>query len=290
MPIPDYQGIMLPLLIFAADKKEHSFREAINHVSNYFKLTEVEKREMLPSGYDRIINNRIGWARTYLKKAGLLSDPKRGHFQITPRGIKVLEENPPEINVQFLMRFPEFVEFKTPKKKEEKEEETPEELIETGYGSIKESLSDELLEKLRKGSPEFFEEVVVDLLNKMGYGEGEVTGGPGDGGVDGIIYQDPLELDKIYLQAKRYAENNIVGSNEIWKFIGVLENKGAQKGVFITTSTFHHNAKEIVSETRKDIVIIDGEELVELMIKYNIGVTIDKTYEVKKIDLDYFEE
>jgi len=298
MMVPDYQSIMLPLLKFAQDQKEHSFREIVNYISSYFELSEEERKKRLPSGYDRIIDNRVGWARTYLKKAGLLEDPKRGYFKIAKRGLEVLEKDPKEININFLMQFPEFVEFRSPKKKEieteEKEEleesETPEELIEEGYNVVKESLSIELLNLLRTGSPEFFENVVVDLLKKMDYGEGEVTGGPGDGGIDGIIYQDPLRIDKIYLQAKRYSEKNIIGQNEILKFIGVLENKGADKGVFITTSKFHPNVNNIISTTHKKIVIIDGEKLADLMMEYNVGVSIDKVYELKKIDNDYFEE
>jgi restriction system protein len=295
--IPDYQSIMLQLLKFAGDKKEHGFREAINYISDFFKLTEEERRIKLPSGYDIIINNRVGWARTYLKKAGLLQDPRRGYFMITNRGLDVLKENLEKINVQFLMKFPEFVEFQRPSKKIPEEDDfgeaesiNPEELIEMGANNIKKNLSLELLDKLEGVSPDFFEEIVVDLLKKMGYGEGEVTGGPGDGGIDGIIYQDPLRIDKIYLQAKRYAQNNQIGSNEILKFIGVLENKGANKGVFITTSSFHLNVKDVLSATRRNIVLIDGKLLVELMIEYNVGVELDKVYEVKKINSDYFEE
>jgi len=299
MPIPDYQSIMLPILKLASDQKEHYFRDAIKYISDLFDLSDEERRRKLPSGYDIIINNRVGWARTYLKKAGLLEDPKRGYFKITQKGTDVLNQNPSEINVKFLMQFPEFVEFQYPKKKEgktlflveEKEKlETPQELIETGYKQSKESLAQELLEKLRIMPPEFFEKVIVDLLKKMGYGEGEVTGGPGDGGIDGIIYQDPLKIDKIYLQAKRYSENNIIGSNAIRNFIGTLETKGATKGVFITTSKFHSNVNEIISMTHKDIVIVDGEEVVELMIEYGVGIETDEVYEIKKIDVDYFEE
>lgn len=298
MTIPDYQSIMLPLLEFANDQKEHSLRDAIKYISDHFNLSEEERRKKLPSGYDVIINNRVGWARTYLKKAGLLEDPKRGYFKITERGIEVLREKPTEINVKFLMKYPEFREFQNPSQKELSEEEleesgediTPEELMEEGYEKINENISQELLQKLRNVDPDFFEQIVVDVLKKMGYGEGEVTGGPGDGGIDGIIYQDPLKIDRIYLQAKRYSENNIIGSNEIWKFIGVLENKGAQKGVFITTSKFHYNVQSVISNTRKDIVLIDGEKLVDLMIEYEIGVSLDKLYKIKKIDIDYFLE
>ena len=292
MLIPDYQSIMLPLLKLAADEKEHRFRDAIKHIADLYNLTEEERKQKLSSGYDKIINNRVRWARTYLKKAGLLEDPQRGYFKITQRGLNVLQKNPSEINVKFLNQFQEFKEFQIPKKKDLKqgEIETPEEIIEESSNLIKESLFQDLLEKLRKGSPEFFEQVVVDLLKKMGYGEGEVTGGPGDGGIDGIIYQDPLKIDRIYLQAKRYAENRLIGPNEILKFIGVLENEGATKGVFITTSAFHQNVEDVISTTHKNIVLIHGEKLVELMAEYEVGVVIDKTYKIKKIDSDYFED
>lgn len=302
--IPDFQTIMLPILKFAGDTLEHNGREVIDYICNIFVLTEEEKRKRLPSGNDIIINNRVGWARSYLKKAGLLEDPKRGYFKITERGLAVLKENPEKINISFLMKFPEFKEFRIVDQEknleqDESEEETeieesegitPEELIEIGTKTINNNLYRELLEKLRNVSPDFFEYIVVDLLKKMGYGEGEVTGGPGDGGIDGIIYQDPLKMDKVYLQAKRYSENNIISPSEIWKFIGVLENKGSNKGVFITTSRFHENVNKILTETRRSIVLIDGDKLVELMTEYNVGVEIDRVYEIKKINLDYFEE
>jgi len=303
MTIPDYQSIMLPLLKFANDEKEHRFRDAINYISNFFNLTEAKRRKKLPSGYDRIIDNRVGWARTYLKKADLLEDPKRGYFKITQRGLSIIKQNPPEINVKFLMQFEEFREFQAPKKKEfikeftvdailkEKEElETPEELIERGYANLKKDLSLELFEKLMINSPEFFEKIVAKLLEKMGYGEPETFGGPGDGGVDGIIHQDKLHIDRIYFQAKRYNENSIITPNMISKFIGDLDYKGATKGVFITTSSFHRDIKRIIEGTHKSIVLIDGEKLIELMIEYGVGIAIDKTYEIKKIDSDYFEE
>lgn len=296
MPIPKFKSVMLPLLKYLADEKERGIREAIIHISDSFQLTEEERRKKLPSGHYRIIDNRVWWARTYLKKAGLLEYPGRGRIKITDRGMRVLEETPAEINVKFLMKFPEFVEFRTPKTKEiiftvEKEEtETPEELIEQGSETLKENLIQELLEKLRKGPPEFFEQVVVDLLKKMGYGEGEVVGGSYDGGVDGIIYQDPLRIDKIYLQAKRHSETNTIGQSTIRNFIGALETKGATKGVFITTSSFQSDAEELIKRTPKNLVLINGEKLVELMIEHNLGVSIDKTYEIKKIDIDYFEE
>lgn len=297
---------MYPFLKFISDEKEHHWRDVLEKVSVYFNLTEEERREKLPSGYDKIINNRVAWTRTYFKKAGLLEYPKRGYVKITRRGLDVLEQSNGSIDVKTLMQFQEFVEFSSPKQKETKqsssltnelliedyggESETPEELMERGYKLTYENLKQELLEKLRKGSPEFFEVVVVNLLKKMGYGEGEVVGGSYDGGVDGIIYQDPLRIDKIYLQAKRYSENNTVGQSAIRNFIGALETKGATKGVFITTSSFQRDVNELIEMTPKNLVLIGGEQLVELMIEYNVGITKDKVYEIKKIDVDYFED
>ncbi len=293
--VPDYQSIMLPLLEFAGDQKEHRFRDSIEHISNFFELSESQKQERLPSGFDRIIDNRVGWARTYLKKAGLLEDPNRGYFKITDRGLDILKQNPPKINVKFLMQFPEFVEFQSPKKEkliseEEEETKTPQELIEEGIKDINENLASELLKKLRANSSGFFEKVVVELITRMGYGEGNVTGGPYDGGIDGIIYQDILGVDKIYLQAKRYKENNLVSPSMIKNFIASMDVEGATKGIFITASKFVGNVKELCEKTPKTIITIDGEELVELMIKYNVGITTKKRYEIKGIDENYFEE
>jgi len=297
MPIPKFQETMYPFLDFISDGKEYNWRDILVKISIHFKLTEEEKREKLPSGYDKIINNRVAWTKTYFKKAKLLEYPKRGYVKITERGLEVLRNSNGLINVKVLKQFPEFVEFSSSKKKNKEQDfvitedsETPEELIEEGYKLTYEDLKQELLEKLRKGSPEFFEIVVVDLLKKMDYGEGEVVGGSYDGGIDGIIYQDPLKIDKIYLQAKRYSENNTIGQNIIRNFIGALETKGATKGVFITTSSFQKDVDELIRMTSKNLVLVDGEKLVELMIEYNVGVTKDKVYEIKKIDVDYFED
>ena len=296
MPIPDYQSIMLHLLQLAKDQNEHGLREAINYISDLFQLTEEERREKLPSGYDRIIDNRVGWARTYLKKAELLEDPKRGYFKITPRGLGVLEENPSKIDVKFLMRYSEFKQFQTVHKKEPeaiKEAErsqTPEEILGTVTEDLKENLAQELLEKLHSNSPEFFEKVVIQLLYKMGYGIPEYTGGPGDGGIDGIIHQDRLGIDRIYLQAKRFAKNNIVTSNMVKQFLGTLDSIKADKGVFITTSEYYPDALRVAEGTNKKVILIDGRALVDLMIENNLGVALDGIYEVKSIDTDFFEE
>lgn len=301
MSIPDFQSIMLPLLKFASDKKEHTKQDSLDHISELFKLTEEEKKELLPSGKQRIISNRIGWARTYMSKAGLLESQRRGFFKITQRGLDVLAKNPSKINVKSLERFPEFVEFRTLKKEQkvnllttdlakELEEVTPDELIEVGFNQINSALGEDLLDKLRTSEPSFFEQVVLQLLTGMGYGTGEVTGRSGDGGMDGFVNQDPLGLDKIFFQAKRFAETTPVSASMLRDFVGSLELRGVNKGVFITTSKFPPDAKTIITRTHKSIVLIDGLELVVLMIRHNIGVATNKTYEIKRIDSDFFQE
>src|SRR3989338_7824742 len=249
MANPDYQSIMLPLLKFAGDKKEHSIRDAIEYIAKLFKLTEWDRKELLPSGQSDIIGNRTGWARTYLKKAGLLETPKRGHFRITNLGLEVLQKNPSEINVKFLGQFPQFIEFRSIRKEKDSHEEpeeiglnssqTPQELLEYGYQKITNDLAQEILGLVKQCSPRFFEKLVVELLLKMGYGgslkdAGKAVGESGDGGIDGIIKEDKLGLDVIYIQAKRW--ENVVGSGEIRNFVGSLVGQKANKGVFITTS------------------------------------------------------
>jgi len=300
MPIPDYQSIMLPLLKFAGDKKEHSIREAIEHIANIFNISEEERREVLPSGQQYIIDNRIGWARTYLKKAGLLESTKRSYFKITDLGLEVLQKNPKEINVRFLEQFPQFIEFRNLRKEkgeEVKEEEnltqTPQELLEYGYQRIKKDLASELLNFVKKSSPRFFEKLVVDLLIKMGYGgslkdAGEAIGQSGDGGIDGIIKEDKLGLDIIYIQAKRW--ENVFGSKEVRNFVGSLVGRHASKGIFITTSSFTRDALDYVKTIPQKVILIDGETLAHLMIENDVGVSKITSYDIKKIDSDYFEE
>ncbi|HEY4493040.1 MAG TPA: restriction endonuclease [Candidatus Paceibacterota bacterium] len=302
MTIPDYQTIMLPVLKFAGDKKEHSIRETTDYISDSFKLSGEERKEVLPSGRSYIIDNRVGWARTYLKKAGLLEDTRRSHFKITEEGLKVLARSPKEINIRFLQQFSGFNEFR--KKKDDGEEEheqviqdetsqTPQELLEYGYQKIKRDLAQELIESVKKSSPRFFEQLVVELLLKMGYGgslkdAGKAVGQSGDGGIDGIIKEDKLGLDVIYIQAKRW--ENVVGSGEIRNFVGSLVGQKANKGVFITTSGFTKDATEYVKTITHKVILIDGEMLAQLMIENNVGVSGVISYEIKKIDLDYFVE
>ncbi|HAX18209.1 MAG TPA: restriction endonuclease [Actinobacteria bacterium] len=301
--IPNYQSCMLPLLKFASDEKIHTLPEAVAYIASLFNLTEEEKKQMLPSGTQTIIFNRVGWAKTYLKKAGLLEDPKRATFKITKRGLELLKENLPEINTKFLNRYEEFVAFKTKKNEKNKTENvlneenesniTPEEAIEFGYQKLKESVSEDIISKIKECSSGFFERLVVELLVKMGYGgtlkeAGQVLGKSGDGGIDGIIKEDKLGLDVIYIQAKRW--ENVVGRPEIQKFAGALLGQKAKKGIFITTSWFTSDALDFVRNLDSKIVLIDGEMLTELMIEFNLGVSTYKSYELKKIDSDYFVE
>ena len=291
---------MLPLLKFTEDEKEHTLREAIEHLSQQFGLSEADKMKLLPSGQRAIIDNRIGWARTYVKKAGLLSYPRRGYFKITRTGLDILKQNPPRIDVKYLEQFPEFVAFKTTRKEEERlpetedlqySKQTPDELLEVGYQTIKRSLAQELLSLVKNSSPEFFEKMVVNLLQEMGYGGpdgGEVTGRSGDEGVDGVIKEDKLGLDAIYVQAKRW--EGTVGRPEIHKFVGALQGKRAKKGIFITTSVFSEEAKEYAASIDPKVVLIDGERLAEFMIDYDVGVSKTRTYDIKKVDQDYFSE
>jgi len=298
MTIPDYQSIMLPLLEFAGDQEEHSRNEAIEHVSKFFKLTDEEKRQLLPSGTKQIINNRVGWAKTYLKKAGLLEYPKRGYFKITDLGLNILEDKPEKINNRYLMNFPSFLEFRKTRvvKKEDtdfEEEKTPLELIENGVQQINLELGDELLENIKISSPTFFERLVVDLLVRMGYGgsiidAGSAIGRTGDEGIDGVIKEDKLGLDNIYIQAKRWKSS--VGRPELHAFVGALQGKRSRKGIFITTSSFTDTAKKYVNSIETKVALIDGETLVRYMIENDVGVITRDTYKIKELDADYFDE
>lgn len=299
MSIPDYQTLMLPLLKFIEDGREKSLRETIEGLAVEFDLTDDERKELLPSGQQATFDNRVGWARTYMKKAGLVTTTRRGYFKITELGQKILLENPGKIDVPFLRQFDDFIKFQTVKrnkteksvKKETVEHQTPEEKLENAYDSIRESLASDLLQTVKNNSPDFFEQLVIDLLVKMGYGgsrqdAGKAVGKSGDGGIDGIIKEDKLGLDVIYIQAKRW--ENTVGRPEIQKFAGALQGQRAKKGIFISTSDFTANAREYAARIENKIILIDGERLSQLMIDHNIGVTPVASYELKKIDSDYF--
>ena len=299
MPIPSYQDVMLPLLQLVADEKEHSKSEAVEHISTLFKLSQEERQALLPSGQQTVIGNRAGWARTYLKMAGLLEYTRRGHFKITDRGLDILKKKLPRIDVKYLEQFPEFIAFRTRRRQNVEAEEgrevlsTPEELIEEGHRMLTQGLSHDLLTEVRNASPKFFERLVIDLLVQMGYGgtrsdAGQAIGRSGDGGIDGIISEDKLGLDTIYVQAKKW--ENSVGRPEIQKFVGALQPHRAAKGIFITTSDFTEEAKDYASRIPTKIILIDGERLAELMIEHNVGVSTSHSFEIKKIDTDYFTE
>jgi len=302
MQIPDYQTVMLPIMQIAADSNPHTFRELVEKIADKYQLTEDQRKELLPSGTQAIIDNRIGWAKTYLKKAGLLSYPKRGSIQITERGKSILVEKLEKIDVKYLKKFEEFKEFQNlagqgnaPETPNELafQNQTPEEIIESAFHNLGKTLADEILEKVRNVDPAFFERLVVDLLVKMGYGgsikdAGKAIGKSGDEGIDGTIKEDKLGLDIIYIQAKRWNDGNVVGRPELHKFVGALAGQGAKKGIFITASSFTKEALAYTPKNETKIILIDGPQLAQLMIEYNLGVSSHQIYEIKKIDSDYF--
>lgn len=303
MPIPDYQTLMLPLLQFAADGNDHTTREAVEVLATEFQLTPAERNELLASGQQAIFNNRVGWANSYLKKAGLLESPRRGVLRITGRGKQILGDNPARIDVKYLERFPEFIEFRDASRNNRETtttesvaiatEQTPEEALELAHQSLRLSLGQDILSRILSCSPTFFERLVVELLVKMGYGgsrrdAGERIGQSGDGGIDGIIKEDRLGLDTIYIQAKRWQGS--VGRPEIQKFVGALQGQRAKKGVFITTSSYTAEAIDYASRIDTKVVLIDGQLLANLMMDFDVGVSVSASYIVKRIDSDYFEE
>jgi len=303
MAIPDFQSIMLPLLELSGDGKVHYIHDTVDQLAAQFKLTGEERAKLLPSGQQPVFYNRVGWARTYLKKAGLLADPKRGYFQITERGREVLADDPSRIDMKFLRQFPEYLEFREAVRettREDIEEEdiedlTPEEALENAYQRIRNDLSEELLSYVLNSTPGFFEKLVVELLVKMGYGGSQrdaarAVGHSGDEGIDGIIDEDRLGLDAIYIQAKKWKRSNSIGRPEIQKFVGALQGKRARKGIFITTASFSKEAREFAASINTKVVLIDGNRLTDLMIDYGVGVTTRTQYELKELDTDYFGE
>jgi restriction system protein len=292
---------MGPLLLIAQANKgnEVPIADAIEQLADQYKLTEEERRELLPSGSAFKFSSRVSWARTYLQKAGLLETTRRGCFRITKRGIEVLSKKPERVDNRILSQFPEFREFQGGKKKTKKENEvstseTPIESIATQYEQIRSALSSELLDRIKKCSPKFFERLVITLLVKMGYGgslknAGQAVGRTGDGGIDGVIREDKLGLDNIYIQAKRWTDKP-VGSPDIDQFAGALSKRKATKGIFITTSTFTKDALASVREYSSRIILIDGTTFADYMIDHGVGVSVASTYEIKKVDTDFFEE
>ncbi len=301
MTIPDFQSIMLPLLECAVDGKEHSTQEFFDLLSKRYGLSPAELSELLPSGKQPTFYNRVGWARTYLSKSGLLEMTRRSYYRITDRGKEVLKQNPSRIDMKFLERYPEYIEFREKEGSHKKtkgtpgasdnETHTPEEILEEAYQEIRRNLAQDLLLNIKNSSPAFFERLVVELLVKMGYGgtwqeAARAVGQTGDEGIDGIIDEDRLGLDSIYIQAKRWEPS--VGRPEIQKFVGALMGKLARKGIFITTSSFSPEAVSYASTIDFKVVLIDGKRLAEFMIDYDIGVSGLYSYQIKRIDSDYF--
>jgi restriction system protein len=306
MPIPDFQTLMLPLLKLAAEK-EWRISDAVERLAEDFKLSQEQRTLLIPSGRQTTFSNRVAWAKSYLIKAGLLKPTKRAHFCISEQGRSVLANPPGRITIKFLSQFPEFQEFRKPTESGNGEGDeqspdlaqetslTPDETMRHAHSLLEQELADELLVKIRTGTPTFFENLVVRLLFAMGYG-GSVTeinkalvGGTGDGGVDGVIDQDILGLDRIYIQAKRYADGNTVGASAIRDFFGSLDRFKATKGLFVTASTYTPSARETAGMLSKRIVLVDGSQLTRLMIRHNIGCRVEETLEIKKIDEEFFE-
>ena len=306
MSIPGFQDLMLPLLRLASDGNEHSIRDAIDRLAIELRLSEDDLAEMLPSGRQRTFHNRVHWAKTFLTKAGVLELSRRGWFRITDRGRSALTDNPVRIDMSYLERYPEYVEWRLASTSggpdsskpvnapdEVDREATPLEQIEAGYQTIRTDLRSELRQLVADSDPTFFEELVVDVLVAMGYGgsrsdAGRAIGRSGDGGIDGIIDEDRLGLDRIFVQAKRWKEETKVGRPEIQKFAGALQGVRARKGIFITTSSFSREAEEYASTIDTRIVLIDGQRLANLMIDYNVGVSTAQSFEIKRIDHDFF--
>lgn len=304
MAIPDFQTLMRPLLDLHADREEHLNRDLVNALAEQFSLTPEERREMLPSGRAKMFDNRVGWAKTYISAAGLIEAPRRAVSIITEKGVQALIDHPKTIDLRVLAKLNGSRSVRERRRDEKPEleqerdvgietHETPEEAVENAYLKLRNDVEREIVAKILANPPEFLERVIIDLVVKMGYGgnrkdAGEAIGRSGDEGIDGIIKEDPLGLDIIYLQAKRY--EGTVGRPEIQKFAGALQGQRAKKGIFITTSSYSREAKEFASKIDTKIILIDGSTLARLMFDHGVGVSVNTVYEVKKVDTDYFEE
>jgi len=300
MPIPDFQSVMLPLLRYLADGRERTSQETQDALATHFGLTAEERARRLPSGQQAVFSNRIAWAKSHLKNAGLIESPRRGVSRISQRGRDVLAENPSAVGMSYLMRFPEYVAFRQPRSDGDSAEpvsatatdaRTPDDLMEEGYQQVRTALITEIRGHIANMAPDAFEQLVVDVLQAMGYGgpqddAGLVVGGGGDEGIDGVIKEDRLGLDTIYIQAKRW--QGTVGRPEIQRFAGALQGQRARKGVFLTTSSFTKEAQDYARSIQMTIVLVDGAQLAELMIDHGVGVTPVKTYQIKRVDSDYF--
>ena len=308
MPSPDYQTLMLPVLKHAA-RGETRVPDVEDLIADEFRLSKEERGQLLPSGRQKVLHNRIHWAKFYLSKAGLIESPRRGRFIASDAGRILLAQNPVRIDVDLLLKYPPFKEFHRGESTARGETvsldaevqpsrtatTTPEEQIEAAHVALQSALSSELLQRILQNSPGFFESVIVDLLVAMGYGgsrrnASQQLGRTGDGGVDGVINEDRLGLDRVYIQAKRYADGHAVGRPDVQGFVGSLVGLGATKGVFVTTSTFSSQATEFVRHLTQRIILIDGKRLAELMIEHNVGVRLNRTVEFKRLDEDFFTE
>lgn len=298
MSVPGFEDITLPLLKATADGEPHRVRDLMTSLVPVFNLSETDLAELLPSGSETRWGNRVQWAAFYMRRAGILEPVARGVIRITERGRDVLARSPQRIDTAFLKQYPEFQEFikpgpKVPPPLATPASSTPEEALESSWQVLRDQLSAELLARVQQCPPDFFERLVLDLLVQMGYGgsfaeAAQAVGKTGDGGIDGIIKEDKLGLDAVYVQAKRWTTS--VGAPELQAFAGSLQGHHARKGVFITTSTYTNAAQKYVSQIESRIVLIDGKRLVELMIEHGIGVQVARSYDVKRLDADYFEE
>lgn len=310
MPIPDYQSLMLPVLRLAAEG-EKRVADVEDRIADEFGLTVEEREELLPSGRQRVLHNRIHWAKFYMSKAGLLASPARGRFIATDAGKALLAQNPERVDVKLLLQHPEFREFYKPDVSAGTDTEasrgtteestldsasiTPEEQIEAAYQAVVAALRADLLDRIGQNSPAFFEGLIVDLLVAMGYGGSHKNaaaqlGRSGDGGVDGVVNEDRLGLDRVYVQAKRYAATNSIGRPDVQAFVGSLVGLGATKGVFVTTSTFSPQARDFVKHLSQRVILIDGRQLADLMIEHGVGVRVSRAVEFKRLDEDFFVE
>ncbi|MER8803066.1 restriction endonuclease [Mesorhizobium sp. M0998] len=305
MTIPDYQSLMLPVLRLAAEGEKRVV-DVVDRIADEFELTQEEREEMLPSGRQRVLHNRIHWAKFYMSKAGLITSPRRGRFIATSAGRELLAGNPQRIDVTMLMSNTSFREFYKPERADdepasypspnaEPDAATPEEQIEAAFRSVQLALRAELLERIAQNSPAFFEQLIVDLLVAMGYGgshknAAEQLGRSGDGGIDGVVNEDRLGLDRVYVQAKRYASTNTVGRPDVQGFVGSLVGLGATKGVFVTTSSFSPQARDFVKHLSQRVILIDGQTLADLMIEHGVGVRLSRAIEFNRLDEDFFSE
>ncbi len=297
MPVPDFQSFFRPLLDLAADGKEHSIQEARESIGKTMALSEEDMKELLPSGTQTKFDNRVAWAKSYFVQGKVLESSRRGYFKISQRGLDLHKRGHKRIDIRILNQYPEFIEFhKARGAKEEEVEpssETPEEMLQKSYESIRSDLAGQVVQRIASNSPQFFERLVVDLMVAMGYGgsradAGKSIGGSGDEGIDGIIKEDRLGLDLVYLQAKRW--EGTVGRPEVQKFVGALHGKRAKKGVFITTGKFSDDATRYVETIDPKVILINGRMLAELMIDYGLGTTTTATFQIQRVDSDYFTQ